>query len=64
MVNFSNFHEMVSTNPGEHNNEKIKKGQISQFSGIMIYMLKIMLFFSTQAVAEGNFELPNRVKML
>ena len=35
---------MVSTHPGDHNNEKIKIGQISQFSGIMILMLNILLF--------------------
>ena len=38
---------MVSTHPGDHKNEKIKIGQASQFSAIMIFMLKILLFFST-----------------
>ena len=34
---------MVSTHPGDHNNEKIKIGQTSQFSAIMTFMLKILL---------------------
>ena len=37
---------MVSTHPGDHNNEKIKIGQTSQFSGIMIFMLKRLLFLA------------------
>ena len=43
-VNFSNFLDMESTHPGDHNNEKIKIGQTSQFSAIMIFILKILLF--------------------
>ena len=35
---------MESTHPGDHNDEKIKIGQISQFSVIMTFMLKILLF--------------------
>ena len=35
---------MVSTHPGDHNNEKIKISQKSQFSAIMTFMLKILLF--------------------
>ena len=37
---------MVSTHPGDHNNEKIKIGQTSQFSAIMIFMLKMLLFLA------------------
>ena len=37
---------MVSTYPGDHKNEKIKIGQTSQFSAIMIFMLKILLFLA------------------
>ena len=37
---------MESTHPGDHKNEKIKIGQTSQFSGIMIFMLKILLFLA------------------
>ena len=36
---------MESTHPGDHNNEK-KIGQTSQFSAIMIFMLKILLFLA------------------
>ena len=36
---------MVSTHPGNHNNEKIKIGETSQFSAIMIFMLKILVLF-------------------
>ena len=43
-VNFSNFLVMESTHPGDHNNEKIKIIQTSQFSTITIFMLKILLF--------------------
>ena len=45
-VNFSNFLDMESTHPGDHNNEKIKIGQTSQFSAIMIFILKIPLFLA------------------
>ena len=39
---------MESTHPGDHNNEKIKIGQTSQFSAIMIFMLNIYFaIFST-----------------
>ena len=38
---------MESTHPGDHNNEKIKIGQTSQFSAIMIFMLKSSAIFST-----------------
>ena len=37
---------MENKHPGDHNNEKIKIGQTSQFSAIMIFILKILLFFS------------------
>ena len=37
---------MVSTHPGNHNNEKIKIGQTSQFSAIMTFMLKILVFLA------------------
>ena len=37
---------MVSTHPGDHNNEKIKIGQTSQFSAIMTFMLKILVFLA------------------
>ena len=37
---------MVSTHPGDHNNEKIKIGQTFQFSAIMIFILKILLFLA------------------
>ena len=37
---------MVSAHPGDHNNEKIKIGQTSQFSAIMIFILKILLFLA------------------
>ena len=37
---------MASIHPGDHNNEKIKIGQITQFSAIMIFMLKIPLFLA------------------
>ena len=37
---------MVSTHPGEDNNEKIKIGQTSQFSAIMTFMLKILVFLA------------------
>ena len=37
---------MVSTHPGDHNNEKIKLGQTSQFSAIMTFMLKSLLFLA------------------
>ena len=37
---------MVSTHPGDNNNEKIKIGKTSQFSGIMIFMLKSLLFLA------------------
>ena len=37
---------MESTHPGDHNNEKIKIGQTSQFTAIMIFMLKILLFLA------------------
>ena len=36
---------MVSTHPGDHNNEKIKIGQTSQFSAIMTFMLKSLNVF-------------------
>ena len=37
---------MVSIHPGDHNNEKIKIGQTSQFSAIITFMLKIQLFLA------------------
>ena len=37
---------MVSPHPNDHNNEKIEIGQISQFSAIMIFMLKILLILA------------------
>ena len=37
---------MVSTHPGDHNNGKIKIGQTSQFSAIIIFILKILLFLA------------------
>ena len=37
---------MESKHPGDHNNQKIKIGQTSQFSAIMIFMLKILLFLA------------------
>ena len=38
---------MVSTHPGDHNNEKIKIGQTSQFSAIMTFYVKNFGIFST-----------------
>ena len=35
---------MESTHPGDHNNEKIKIGQTSQFSAITTFMLNILVF--------------------
>ena len=37
---------MGSTHPGENNNEKIKIGQTSQFSAILSFMLKILVFLA------------------
>ena len=37
---------MECTHPGDHDNEKINIGQTSQFSAIMIFMLKILLFLA------------------
>ena len=37
---------MGSTHLGDHNNNKIEIGQTSHFSGIMIFMLKILLFLA------------------
>ena len=37
---------MESIHPVDHNNENIKIGQKSQFSAIMIFMLKILLFLA------------------
>ena len=37
---------MESIHPGDHNNEKIKIGQTSHFSAIMIFILKILLFLA------------------
>ena len=37
---------MVSTHADDHNDEKIKIGQTSQFSAIMIFMLKSLLFLA------------------
>ena len=37
---------MVSTHPGDHNIEKIKAFQISQFSAIMIFMLINLLILA------------------
>ena len=37
---------MVSTHPGDHNDEKVKIGPTSQFSAIMIFILKILLFLA------------------
>ena len=37
---------MESTHPGDHDKEKIKIGQTSQFSAIMTFMLKILLFLA------------------
>ena len=38
---------MESTHPGDHNNEKIKIGQTSQFSAIMTFMLNILVFLAS-----------------
>ena len=39
---------MERTHPGDHNNEKIKIGQTSQFSAIIIYIyVKNSAIFST-----------------
>ena len=35
---------MGSTHPGDHNYEKIKIGQTSQFSAILSFMLKNLVF--------------------
>ena len=37
---------MLSTHPGDHNDEKRKIGPTSQFSAIMIFILKILLFLT------------------
>ena len=37
---------MESKRPGDHNNEKIKIGQTSQFYAVMIFILKILLFLA------------------
>ena len=37
---------MGSTHPGDHNNEKIKIDQTSQFSAILSFMLKILVFLA------------------
>ena len=37
---------MESTHAGDHNNEKIKIGQTSQFSAIITFMLNIMVFLA------------------
>ena len=37
---------MENTHPGDHNNEKIKIGQTSQFSAIMTFMYKNFAIFS------------------
>ena len=37
---------MVSTHPGDRNNEKIKIGQTSQFPAIFSFMLKILVFLA------------------
>ena len=38
---------MESTHPGDHNNEKIKIGQSSQFSAILSFILKMLVFLAT-----------------
>ena len=49
---------MVSTHPGDHNNEKIKIGQTSQFSAIMIFYVKsfaiLAPFFPKALSSEKN----------
>ena len=37
---------MESTHPGDHNNEKIKICQTSQFSAIMTFTLNILVFLA------------------
>ena len=37
---------MVSTHADDHNDEKIKIGQTSQFSAIVIFMFKILPFLA------------------
>ena len=37
---------MGSTHPGDHNNDKMKMGQTSQFYAIKIFMLNILLFLA------------------
>ena len=37
---------MESIYRGDHNNEKIKIGQTSQFSAIMTFMLNILVFLA------------------
>ena len=37
---------MATTHPGDHNSGKIKISQTSQFSAIMIFMLKSLLFLA------------------
>ena len=37
---------MESTHPGDHNNKIKKIGQTSQFSAIMTFMLKILVFLA------------------
>ena len=37
---------MESTHPCDHNFEKIKIGQTSQFSAIMIFIFKVLLFLA------------------
>ena len=51
---------MVSTHPGDHNNEKRKIGQTSQFSAIMTFMLKIFRIFSTIFPKANSIEINRR----
>ena len=41
---------MDSTHPGDHYNEKIKIGQTSQFSAILSFMLKILVFLAPSTI--------------
>ena len=52
---------MESTHPGDHNYEKIKIGQISQFSGIACF---IVITYAEFECIMSNIECPSRFELL
>ena len=58
---FSNFLDIESTHPGDHNNEKIKIGPTSQFSAIGCFFV---ISYDEFECIMSNIECPSGFELL